>query len=281
MKKREAFVSDAASFIIGCAMFGASVNIFIEPGEITMGGFTGISTTIGYFFNTPVGLMIFLLNLPLLALRARLGKRKSDTLRAVLGIVGSSAATDILSIIPYSYSDSLLCALLGGALMGAGSGMLMRSGFTTGGSDLLASIIKPGLKRLSYGKIIFIIDAFIIIGAALLLKDYGSAVFSFAAVWCYTTAFDKVLSGREGAVIATIVSEHHRDIAQTISERLRRGVTVLPSSGWYTGKERPTLICAIKKRELYRLREIVRKKDPDAFVVISGAAEVMGEGFEN
>lgn len=278
-KGLDTFFSNAAAYIAGCIMFGASVNIFITPGMITMGGFTGVSTTISYFFNTPIGFIIFLLNLPLLILEKRLYGRRSAVCRALLGIIGTSVATDLLAYLPYSYGDRLLCALLGGLLMGAGSGLLMRSGFTTGGSDLLAYIAKPHLKRFTTGNIIFFIDTVIIVSAALLTGNFEGILFSFAAVWCYTTAFDKMLAGGSGAIIAIIISEYHREIAAALSDGLHRGVTVLPSSGWYTGRERPTLICVVKKRELYRLRELAKSADPRAFVIISSAAEVMGEGF--
>ncbi len=260
-------------------MFGASVNIFITPGMITMGGFTGVSTTINYFFHTPIGLMIFFLNLPLIVLDSRLHAGKGALWRAICGIIGTSVATDILAVLPYNYSDSLLCALLGGLLMGAGSGLLMQRGFTTGGSDLLAYIIRPRLRRLTTGNIIFIIDTAIIVGSALLTGNFNGILFSATAVWCYSTAFDKMLAGGSGAILAIIISDHHREIAAAVSERLRRGITVLESSGWYTGIERPTLMCVVKKRELYLLRELARRADPNAFVVISNATEVTGEGF--
>lgn len=279
-KKTEAFISDALAFLAGCVMFGASVNIFITPGMITMGGFTGVSTTIGYFFDTPIGVMIILLNLPLLVLEYRLKGDRSALWRTLLGIMGTSVATDLLAALPYSYEDRLLCALLGGLLMGAGSGLLMRSGFTTGGSDLAAYIIRSRSRRFSTGSIIFVIDAVIIVASAVLTGSFEGMLFSFAAVWCYTTAFDKMLGGGSGAILTLIMSERYREIAEAVSERLHRGVTVLSSSGWYTGKERPTLLCVVKKRELYLLREIAQKNDPNAFVVISNMAEVTGEGFK-
>lgn len=278
-KKSEALISDALTLIAGCVMFGASVNIFITPGMITMGGFTGVSTTISYFFDTPIGFMIFLLNLPLLVLEYRLKNECGALWRTLLGIIGTSVATDLLACLPYSYEDRLLCALLGGLLMGAGSGLLMRSGFTTGGSDLAAYIIRFRSRRFSAGSIIFAIDAVIIVISAVLTKSFEGMLFSFAAVWCYTTAFDKMLGGGSGAILTLIISDKHREIAAAVSERLHRGVTVLSSNGWYTGKERPMLICVVKKRELYLLREIAQKNDPKAFVVISSMAEVMGEGF--
>lgn len=281
IKKAETLLYDAAVFFTGCVMFGLSVNIFITPGMITMGGFTGVSTTVNYFFHTPIGFISLLLNLPLLVLEARLGRRSGAVRRTLCGIIGTSVATDVLSFVTYSYDDRLLCALLGGFLMGAGSGILMRSGFTTGGSDLMAYLIQRKFRRLSTGNIIFIIDAVIIVGSAVLRQSFDGILFSFAAVWCYTTAFDRTLAGRSGAVLAMIVSDNHKKIAAAVSEKLRRGVTVVSSSGWYTGKDRPTLICVVKKRELYRLRELVRQADESAFMVISTASEVSGEGFQN
>ena len=281
MKKAAGYFQDAAVFVGGCLLFGASVNIFITPGGITMGGFTGISTTINSLFSTPVGLFIFLLNLPLLVYETVSGKGRSGVVKALMGIAGTSAATDFMAALPVTYGDRLLCAVFGGLMMGAGSGLLLTRGYTTGGSDLLAYIIRPYTKGLSTGRLILLIDTLIIAGASLIEGSFSGILYSFAAVWCYTTAFDKVLEGMGGAVLAMIVSERHEDISLAISRRLGRGVTLISSSGWYTGKQGQTVFCAVKKNELYMLRSLVRKTDPGAFMIVTGAAEVSGAGFRD
>lgn len=281
MKKAARYIQDAAVFMGGCVLFGASVNIFITPGGITMGGFTGISTTLNSQFSTPIGLMIFLLNLPLLVYETVSGKGRRGVVKTLLGIAGTSAATDFMAAMPVTYDDRLLCAVFGGLMMGAGSGLLMTRGYTTGGSDLLAFIVRPYTKGLSTGRLILIIDTLIIAGAALTERSFSGILYSFAAVWCYTTAFDKVLEGMGGAVLAMIVSERHDDISLAISKRLGRGVTLVSSSGWYTGRHGQTVLCAVKKSELYMLRSLVRETDPGAFMMVTGAAEVSGEGFRD
>ena len=271
-------VAEAAVLLAGSMMFGLAVNLFIEPGQITMSGFTGISTTINHFLGTPVGTMMILLNLPLLFLEWRRAG-SAGVLRTGIGILCTSLAIDGFSFLRSDFTDPLLCAVFGGLIMGAGGGLLLTRGYTTGGSDLCAFLITRKFRRLTTGRVILFIDVVIVVGSSALMQRWTGLLYSFVAVWCYTTAFDRVLEGFGGAKLVIIVSDQHEKIAQQVSEQMHRGVTLLHGAGWYTKTRRNVLLCVIKRSEQYALTSFVRQADPGAFVILSNASEVLGEGF--
>jgi len=272
-------VTKLSVWVVGSFLYGLSVNMFISPGNITMGGFTGISTTLNHLFGTPVGFVTVLLNLPLLLAEVRTGGGRLGLVNALFGVLGTSLATDLLSAFPYTHSDALLSAVFGGLLMGAGTGILLSKGFTTGGSDLFAHILHRRFPFLSTGKIIMVIDALIVLSCSGVLGTGWNMLFSFAALWCFSTALDFVLDGFGGSKLVMIISEEHHTIACRITERLHRGVTVIDGRGFYTGKERKVLFCAVKRSELFALTELIRRTDKSAFVTVCDAHDVLGEGF--
>ncbi len=282
--KKEALrylITKAGIWLAGSLLYGLAINMFISPGEITMGGFTGIATTLNHLFGIPVGIMIILLNIPLLVADVKTGGGKLSLINTLLGILGTSIATDALSAFPYTHSDTFLSAVFGGLLLGAGTGILLSKGYTTGGSDLVAHILHRRFPFLSTGKLILVIDAAIVILCSGYLGTGWNILFSFAALWCFSTALDSVLDGFGGSKLVMIISDKHTEIADRITSRLHRGVTVINGTGWYTGKEKKLLFCAVKRSELFALTELVRRTDISAFVTVSDARDVLGEGFKN
>lgn len=281
--KRESIkyvLSKVTVWVGGSLLYGLSVNMFIAPGGITMGGFTGLATTLNHLFFTPIGLITVLLNLPLLLIEVRTGGGRLGLFNALFGVVGTSVATDLLSALTFPSYDPLLCAVFGGITMGAGTGILLTKGFTTGGSDLSAHIIHRRFPFISTGKLILTIDATIVLICALALKNGGGILFSFVSLWCFSTALDSVLDGLGGSKLVMIISDNHALIADRISERLCRGITVLDCEGWYTQSQRKLIFCAVRRSELFALTELVRRTDSDAFVTVCDARDVLGEGFK-
>lgn len=274
-------LSKLTVWVAGSMLYGLAVNMFISPGGITMGGFTGISTTLNRLFATPIGFMTVLLNIPLLLIEMRTGGGRLGLFNAVAGIIGTAVATDVLSAFPYTHSDTLLSAVFGGLLLGAGTGVLLSKGFTTGGSDLLAHILHRRFPFLSTGKLILVIDSIIVILCSNVLHIGWGILFSFASLWCFSTAIDSVLDGFGGSKLVMIVSDKHGKIADRITDRLKRGVTVMDGRGWYTKSEKKVIFCVIKRGELFALTELVRRTDTGAFITVCDAHDVLGQGFES
>lgn len=282
MKNRKLYdaFSTWVSFFGGAALFGVAMNMFLSPGKIVMGGITGISTTINYMFpSLPIGVMIMLMNVPLLFLNMRaVGARAM--IKTLAGIVVSSVMIDVLTFLPVTLDDPLLCSLLGGAIMGSGAGLMLARGFTTGGSDLAAFLLKRKIRNLTTGRIILLIDVIVVVGSALVMKNYEGIIYSAISIFAYSVAIDAVMGGAERAKLAFIVSSDHKKIAAAISKEINRGITVLHGNGWYTGEDKEILMCVVKRHEEYLIKKVVEKEDPYAFMILSDATEVLGMGFK-
>lgn len=282
MRRRKLFdaFSTALSFLGGAALFGVAMNMFLSPGKVVMGGITGISATINYLMpQIPIGAMIIVINIPLLFLNMRaVGLRAM--LKTIAGIVASSIMIDLLTFLPVTLDDPLLCALFGGAIMGSGAGLMLSRGFTTGGSDLAAILIKRKIRNLTTGRLILFIDVLVITGSAIFMQNYQGIIYSAVSIFAYSVAIDAVMGGAERAKLVIIISGEHEKIAQAVSKEINRGVTLLHGSGWYTGENKEVLMCVVKRHEEYLIKTVVEKIDPYAFMVLSDAAEVLGMGFK-
>lgn len=256
------------------------MNMFLVPGNVVMGGATGIATVINYLFkNIPIGILIMVINVPLLLINLKQVGAK-EMLKTIAGIIASSIAIDLMTFLPVTIDDPLLCAVLGGVTMGTGAGLLLTKGFSTGGSDLAALMLQRRIKAFTTGRILLVIDALIVITSAIVLKSYETVLYSAVSIFAYSTALDAVMNGSEKEKLAFIVSNKHEMIANSITTHLDRGITVLCGKGWYTKEEREVLLCVVKRREAYLLKNLVEKADPDAFMVFTDATEVLGEGFK-
>ena len=201
-------------------------------------------------------------------------------LKTVLGIIATSVAIDLMTFLPYTLEDPLLCAVLGGVTMGTGAGLMLTRGFTTGGSDLAAVLLKRKFKRLSTGRLILIIDVLVVIGSAIVMRRFENVIYSAVSIFAYSASIDAVLGGSEKAKMALIISSKHSDIATEVSDKLERGITYLHGGGWYTKESKEVLMCVVKRNEEYKLKQLVESIDRDAFMILTDATEVLGMGFK-
>ena len=283
-KKISGWISDAVAFFGGAALFGVSMNMFLspaaDPGKVVMGGVTGIATVINFLNDKlPIGVLIIALNIPLLLMNIKVSGFRS-MIKTVLGIAATSVAIDLMTFLPYTLEDPLLCAILGGVTMGTGAGLLLTRGFTTGGSDLSAVLLKKRIKWLSTGRLILIIDVIVVVCAAIVMKSFETVIYSSVSIFAYSAAIDAVMGGSEKAKMAILISSKHAEIAEAVSERLERGVTFLHGGGWYTKENKEVLMCVVKRNEEYTLKQLVESIDRDAFMILTDATEVLGMGFK-
>ncbi len=264
----------------GAALFGVAMNMFLSPAKVIMGGVTGIATTMNFVFpQVPIGLAIMVINIPLLILNVKMVGTKS-MLKTVAGIALSSIMIDALIFLPVGLEEPLLCALFGGALIGTGTGMMLIGGYTTGGTDLAASLIRRKFRGLTTGKIVLLMDAAVIIGSAFVMKDFQSIIYSAVSIFACSVSIDAVMGGADRAKLVIIVSTEHEKIAKAVSSEVNRGVTILHGSGYYTGENKEVLMCVVKRHEEYQIKTVVEKIDPVAFMILSDATEVLGMGFK-
>ncbi len=267
--------SYAVPVILGSALFGVAVNMFLLPHGIVTGGATGIATVAAKIWGVPVGFGIIIINLPLFILCIR-DMGFSGMVYSIIGTSLTSLFADILIFLPEATDDLLLSSLIGGSVMGIGSGMLLSSGFTTGGTDLGAYLIYKKYPALSTGRMILIFDGLIIVLSAAILKNFAGIMYSAVCAVSYSASLDMVQGIYRRRRIVFVISEYHCEIADAVSKKIDRGVTLLTGKGYYTGDDKSVIMCVVSKTEEFPLRRLVLNIDPGAFIAVSEATETVG-----
>ena len=273
---------EVMSFFIGVIIFSAGTGLFITPGKIAVGGFTGISIIINNLTSLPVGMLIIILNIPMFIICAKIFGIKF-IFKTIIGVIASSVFIDIFGAMnPFKEALSFeLCALFGGVLQGIGLGVVYLNGYTTGGTDLVIWLLKLKFPQMTSGFLLFILDSIVVAVAALISRDAQMVLYSAIAIFSYTKVVDTILGSGDRANLALIISEEYTNIADTVTQNLGRGVTVLESSGWFTKESKPMLMCVIDRSQIYSLRNIINDYDPNAFFILADAREVIGLGFKD
>lgn len=275
---------DALAIFAAALLFSAGISMFVEPAGLIMGGATGLATAIRLWaaphgILLPIGGLMLLLNLPLLvAVWIVYGKR--FIFRTILCTVSVSLATDLIRVWPKPQFDPLLAAVFGGITVGCSIGLLFVRGYNTGGTDLVVYLIRKKKKSISPGRIVLFTDCAVIFLSALLLDSWELIFYSVITIYVQSKTIDLLQNGYSRARACFIISEKNAEIAAALTAGLERGITVLNGSGYFTGKSRNVLLCAVSKRETYRLKALIREIDPTAFLILTDAAEISGYGFE-
>ena len=280
MRKNYMFLKEFLWVLLASCLFSAGYNIFIYPSGVILGGATGLATVLHRLLPVlPVGVWILLLNLPLWLLCLKvLGRR--FILRTVIGTLTASLLLDVFSFLPLRVDDPMQGALLGGGTIGLALGIMYAHGYNTGGADLAVFLLKKKYENLSPGLIVLILDAAIVLSSALVLGDLPVLGCSAIAIFTETTVLNSVLSGFDRGQLVFIFSNKHEQIAADVSKILHRGMTEVDATGWFTGRRGKALLCAVRKREVYRLKRIINDCDPNAFSVFTDAFSISGNGFE-
>lgn len=269
-------LASAVQIVLGCALGALAYPLFLVPNHIAPGGLTGLATVLNYLFHWPVGTASLVMNVPLFIIGYR-AMGRVFVIRSLAATVLFSALIDLIPLPPMT-QQPLLGAVFGGVLLGAGLGLILRGGATTGGTDMVARMIHNRFQHISVGAILFSIDCCVVLMAGFFIEaEY--ALYAFVALYAASRLIDVVMVGLAREKACYIISSQHERVKQDIMQRLDRGVTVLRAEGGYSGQERPVLLCVMSAQEMGRLKAIVREADEDAFLFISDAHEVLGEGF--
>lgn len=273
---------DVILILMGAACFGLSFNLFLEPNGITCGGISGIALIIIEIFDfkhITVGMLSFLFNIPLFFFGYRqIGKH--FFYGSLLGMAASSLFLDLFaSVLPVVQTEPLLAAIFGGCLLGIGLGFVFTAGASTGGGDIAARLLKQKFRNFPIGKLLLTLDLIIAVATALVYRQFNSMLFSFVTLYLCSALLDKVVYGLQFAKVALIVSEKHDEISAAVSEKLERGVTILYGEGYFTHNEKQVILSAVKRKQLAQLKELVMEIDPNAFVILLDAHQVLGDGF--
>ena len=265
---------------LASVIYAIGFNWCYEPNQIGFGGITGVAQIINAVLPwAPIGTVVILLNAPLFLLGWRLlgGHLLLSSLYAMFI---SSLAIDLLHMV-YTFQpmDPVLATIYGGVLMGGSLGIVFLQGATTGGTDLIARLLKLRLAWLPMGKLLMVIDLVVILAVAAAFGNMYSALYGVVALYLSAKVMDMVLYGLDTAKVAYIISQDPQTIAYRLTRELDRGVTILQGRGAWSGQDKEVLMCAFKQRQIVAMKRMVKEIDPDAFLIVCDAHDVMGEGF--
>ncbi len=272
---------DFLFFLAGSMIDAVAINVFTAPNHIAPGGVTGIGTMLNYLFQTPIGVVNMLINIPIV-IWAILEIGYKLVAKSIAAIIIFSVAIDTMGLfLPVYDGNPLLAAIFGGALEGIGLALVFMRGSTTGGTDMIARLLGRRFRHLSMGKLMLAVDLVIIAASALVYQQLESALYAIIAIFVSTRIIDTLLYGTDAGngKMYFIISKKNEEIKQKILEQIDRGVTVIPIEGGYSGQEGAMLFCAVRRYEVAKINDIIHTTDRDAFVIVGEAGEITGEGF--
>ncbi len=278
--KKQTIVRNLCFDILGAFLQALGTWCFIEPCGIAPGGASGIALMINYVSGWPVGLLILLINIPLL-ISSFVLLEHNMTVRTVRTVFIISIVLDLVvsPLFPQFLGDRLIAAVFGGILVGVGIALVFMGNSTTGGGDILAKLLQKQYPYLHTGHAIMIID-FVVIGTSItVFRQMEAAFYGLFSMVCSAYAIDMILYGMNKGTMLTIFSSENKEIADDIMKRLNRGTTYFRTIGGFSGKDGETLMCVVDRKQFYLVKEIVDRHDEHAFVIVSETREVYGEGF--
>lgn len=266
--------------ILSAAAVGAGISLFLTPAGLVPGGVSGISIIINKLTGIKVGTLSFVINIPLLIIALyKFGARFfADTL---FSIAACSAATNIFDEIrPVTY-DEIACALAGGALSAVGIGIIMRCGSTTGGSDIIVKLIKQKFAYIKTGVIFFILDSAVAFLSGVVFGDWRIVIYSLLTITVSGFTMNTVLYGSDEAKLLFVVCNNCDKVVNALVEGLEAGVSTIDAVGGYTHSGRKIVMCAIRKQNLYKAKQLIYSCDRTAFMIVSSATAIYGMGFKS
>jgi uncharacterized membrane-anchored protein YitT (DUF2179 family) len=269
--------------LVGTAGVAFSIQCIYDPSGLVTGGFSGIAIIVKSLTEglagagIPLWLTNTVLNIPVfVAAFVKMGKRFVG--RTLLGTILLSAWLYVLPAVDLTQGDLLLAAVFGGVFSGAGMGLVFRANATTGGTDMVASLIHRKVRHYNIAQIMQVLDGAIVV-FGFFVFGLRASLYAIVAIYVTTQVSDAILEGFKFSKAAYIITDHYEEIAKLLMEELDRGATGLQATGMYTGKERCVLYCVVSKKQIVSVKELVARVDPQAFVVVSDVREVLGEGF--
>ena len=265
--------------IIGTAIMAFGISAFLLPNQLSSGGLAGIATITYYLLKIPMGVMIMALNIPLFILAGyRLGKEFFA--KSLIGTISLSAFIDIFDKYPAITNDRFLACIYGGALIGIGTAIILKVGASTGGTDLIVTVIKEYNPYISMSRYLIIMDIIIISLNVLFFKHIEIGLYSIIAIYLYGQMIDIIFEGVYYTKLLFIISDKNEEISKVIEENVKRGVTGLYGKGMYKNEDKLVLICAASRNDTAKIKDIAKKVDENCFIVIGNVREVLGKGFK-
>lgn len=265
--------------VIGAGIMAFGIASFLLPNQLSSGGISGIATITYYLLKIPMGMMIIIINIPLFIFAGyKIGK--IFFIKSLVGTISLSIFIDIFDKYPPVTTDQFLACIYGGVIIGIGTAIILKSGSSTGGTELIAHLIKTYNTRVPMSKFLTIIDVGIILLNVLFFKHIEVGLYSAIAIYLYGKLVDIIFEGIYFTKLLFIISDKSEEISKLIETEVKRGVTGLYGKGMYSNSDKLVLICAASRGDVYKIIEISKKIDSRSFIVVANAREVLGKGFK-
>ena len=273
-------VRDYAWITLGAALYSLSFDWFYVPNQIGFGGLTALGMILNYLSPAiPIGMVVLILNIPLFLL----GWKFLGGHTLVSSLFAMTATSMLVDLIAAMYTfpsmDPMLAAIFGGVSLGVSLGMIFSKGATTGGTDLTARLLKLPFAWLPMGKLMLAVDLTMLLAVSAVFRSLESAMYGIISLYISTLVMDGVLYGMDRSKVAYIVTARPQEVAAEIDRQMDRGATFLHGEGSFSREEKLVLMCAFKQKQIVPLKALVHELDPEAFLIVCNAHEVLGQGF--
>lgn len=255
------------------------VSQFLLPNQLSSGGVSGIATITYYLLKIPMGITILVVNLPLFIM-SFIKKGKEFFIKGFMGTVTLSIFIDIFDKFQPLTTDRFLACIYGGIIVGIGTSIILKTNASTGGTDMLAYIIKEYKPNYRTSNLIVLTDTIIVTLNVIFFKEIEIGLYSAITIYLMGKVIDILFEGIYFTKMMFIVSEKYKEISEEIAKKIERGVTGIYSKGMYTNEEKMMLWCVVSRNEAVKIKQISKKIDPRSFIVISNAREAFGVGFK-
>lgn len=280
IKNPKKLIKKIIMVLIGTFIYSAGVGLFLDPNGLAPGGVVGISVIVSHLFGGETGTWYFLFNVPIVLLGWwKFGGR--FIIWSFLSVLCNSLFTNFFGHFPSITNELLLAALAGSILTGVGIGIVLRSGATTGGTDIIIKVLRRKYPSIKTSTFFMVVDIVIVAAAGILFRDFNIAMYAFIAVVVAGRVMDYVLYGKDEATLVFIVSDKADTLLERILQEMSAGATILSGRGAYSHNDKNIIMCVVKKRSTPDLEDIVKEEDSHAFMIVTSANEIYGEGYKN
>ena len=279
-KTLKTHIKDYIIITIASVFYGLAISQFLDPNDIAPGGVSGLSMIINRIIDIEVGTIILMINVPILLL----GLYKFGIkfiISTIYATVMGSIFTNILANYPPVTTDPLLATIGGSAIASIAIGFIFKAGATTGGTDIIVKVLRLKFPHLKTGRLFLICDMVVVLLSAFVFDNTDSALYAAIGVFLMSIVFDIVLYGADGAKLIYIISNEWQAIATRLLMELDVGVTYLEGEGAYSNEKKRVIMCVVRKQIAPQVEEVVKEEDGNAFMIVSSAAEIYGEGYKN
>lgn len=274
-----------ALMTVGTIIYAIAISVFLEPNHLAPGGVSGLSIILNTLLPIGTGVWILLINIPLLIIGLIIFKFKF-LIGTVYATVLSSAIIEVIDrflphLIPDMSDHMLLAALMGGAALALGIGLVFRGGGSTGGFDIVVKLLRRKFRHMKTGGLYLMLDCTVIILSAIVFRNVLVAMYAVVTVLVNSTLLDMVLYGKDNAKMVYIISDHPEAVADRLMQEVETGVTMLYGEGAYTKTDKKVLMCVVRNHQYPLVRDVVKQEDKRAFLIVTKATEIFGEGYKS